>query len=367
MPPLAVAPDSRVYFVSANANNYQGVGRLSPEGSIESAAFVDIKVGLTPVQLKLDGAGTVYYLATSRGQNQDYSIMRRVVNGSIDVDFGQDFGQPGYVLLAPPPKPIAGTWAGAIDFTLHKGQLYVLLRFNSNTPGSYAFGVARVTSSGQLDPTFGTSGVAAVTTTSTLTDVRQLRVDAAGKIYIGANGQAYAPRVFRLTSAGALDQTFGTGGVADPNLWPSGPGGVELDSAGRVYVPGSMDSDAVVVRLDAAGAVDTTFGVMGYAKAGFTQPSAGTGIVLLPGGGIVLAADFGGLGESDVGLAQFDANGALVSSFGNGGRVRFDRPGEQRPLFNAIRHDPAGRVLIVSEVVDKPGTKAERWIDRIWL
>jgi hypothetical protein len=47
--------------------------------------------------------------------------------------------------------------------------------------------------------------------------------------------------------------------------------------------------------------------------------------------------------------------------------VRFDRPGEQRPLFNAIRHDPAGRVLIVSEVVDKPGTKAERWIDRIWL
>jgi hypothetical protein len=24
-------------------------------------------------------------------------------------------------------------------------------------------------------------------------------------------------------------------------------------------------------------------------------------------------------------------------------------------------------VLIVSEVVDKPGTKAERWIDRIWL
>jgi uncharacterized delta-60 repeat protein len=97
----------------------------------------------------------------------------------------------------------------------------------------------------------------------------------------GASDTAPAPApdtdfaVVRFNANGTLDTTFGTGGIARLDLGP-GSGttrdtqwGLALDGQGRAVVfghkkaDGRSDFDRVVVRLTATGALDPTFATMG--------------------------------------------------------------------------------------------------------
>jgi uncharacterized delta-60 repeat protein len=129
----------------------------------------------------------------------------------------------------------------------------------------------RLTSSGSLDPTFGTNGIVDVTlpggggSTSPLW-VRGLSIDAEGRIVVvgGGGGPTYPTglEVFRLTPNGQLDSSFGSGGVAGPFFSPIAVG-VSLDPTGRIVVAGAgtgVFPQPSVVRLNSDGSVDPALG-----------------------------------------------------------------------------------------------------------
>ena len=152
--------------------------------------------------------------------------------------------------------------------------------------------VARLTPNGAIDSSFGTNGKTEILFWDSLhassAGVTGLAATPNGKIvgsghidYIGGDGHGSAG-VFRLTSSGQLDPGYGTGGgveVAFTN--PDGsfvswfPCAMTLDADGRATVTGDGSPTAgnaiLTIRLTAAGVPDPSFG------------TAGDGRVVIPG------------------------------------------------------------------------------------
>ncbi len=132
--------------------------------------------------------------------------------------------------------------------------------------------------------------------------------------------------IAELLADGSLDPAFGEGGVAIPSL----PGGLRITPAavlpeadGLLVIVGVSASGLSVVRMTAAGALDTSFGVHGVA----TIPKwteGGVSGALSPAGGIVVAGQVAGSGE--LGVARLTAQGALDPSFASGGAAIISGP-----------------------------------------
>ncbi|MTD45150.1 hypothetical protein GKE82_12820 [Conexibacter sp. W3-3-2] len=178
---------------------------------------------------------------------------------------------------------------------------------------------------GFLSNGFGTTGVGV-----TVTDVGQannvgalkdLDVDPDGRLVSGGFEEGFGIAVTRHTRTGALDPSFSGDGVATidadllggtavddiPDPFSVEWGGLVVDDGGRTYVQVAY-ADAgqyhdVVVRLTAAGEVDTTFDGDGVSTQAYVStgldPASTAGIDLAPGGGVVTAVafDLGGTGR----------------------------------------------------------------------
>lgn len=81
----------------------------------------------------------------------------------------------------------------------------------------------------------------------------------AGKLYASGVGGEGNVVVLRLLADGALDESFGAGGVVDTGEVGNSYGIVELPS-GELIVQGNGDGQAFLLKLDAAGALDAGFG-----------------------------------------------------------------------------------------------------------
>ncbi|MBS2016062.1 MAG: hypothetical protein JST00_24490 [Deltaproteobacteria bacterium] len=175
--------------------------------------------------------------------------------------------------------------------------------------------------------------------------------DAAGNLY--AVGQVAATTdaaddqetvVAKITPSGALDTTFGSGGVARINLVAGfeQPRNVIVQSTGKVVVAATVlhagtvaaDRDVAVARFDANGAVDTTFGAEGNGKVilNLSDPGATTsfdsqwGLALGPADAIFVE---GGQrsptgDDTDFAVVKLAADGALDTTFGGTGIVTID-------------------------------------------
>ncbi len=97
---------------------------------------------------------------------------------------------------------------------------------------------------------------------------------ATGVVYVSADDSAFV--VAKFKSDGTLDGSFGTGGVATKNVIAAKGGevarGIVVQSTGKIVIAGAVehagatderDRDIALVRFDASGAVDTTFGTDG--------------------------------------------------------------------------------------------------------
>ena len=132
-------------------------------------------------------------------------------------------------------------------------------------------------------------------------------IDGSGRIVIASTTPDAGPErndifVTRLTSAGAIDTTFGNSGVARfaistvdersdrgtaVTIQPDG----KIMVGGRTQVTPGLGFDFLLLRLDANGALDTTFGSGGIATTRFTGSTGinyGRKLVLQPDGKIVL-------------------------------------------------------------------------------
>jgi uncharacterized delta-60 repeat protein len=171
-------------------------------------------------------------------------------------------------------------------------------------------------------------------------------------------------RVVALASFGLVAATLHAGGDPDPGFGAGGrvvvdagaatymsQYGLARDAAGNLYVGGSTadaggdDSDFVVVKLDANGALVTAFGDGGRKVVDFGGDDVAEVVLVDASGNLFLAGYSDASGADEFAVAKLDANGALVDGFGDGGKRLYAFGGTSSAVF-AVTIDGAGKVLL---------------------
>ena len=194
--------------------------------------------------------------------------------------------------------------------------------------------VVKYDSSGQLDAGFAMQGIflSALPVADGPYLATAVAQDASGRlVVVGGNGQG-AVIVLRLTAAGQLDTTFGTDGVTAIPVGGTAQS-MAIQPDGSILV-GASNGNAqgrpmVVARLTPSGGVDASFGANGRTQIVFWDSlhaaSAGvTGLAVTPNGEIVGAGHLdyiGGDGHGSAGVFRLTSSGQLDPSYGTGGGV----------------------------------------------
>jgi uncharacterized delta-60 repeat protein len=260
--------------------------------------------------------------------NLDFAIARYNTDGSLDTSFDTDGKQT---------LNFNGKDDAVNGIVIQSSGKIVVGGYASTSTGDQDFALARFTSAGALDTTFGTSGKTTTDFGTTADQGRCIAVQSDGKIILGGiSGSDYA--IARYSADGVLDTTFGGGGTGKKTIdFASGFdeghfiavqaddkivfGGVETASAGGV---GSTTlRNFGIVRLNADGTIDTGFGTSGKVTSDLSSNLDGAqGVVIQTDGKIVVGGvGTNGSGSKDFFMVRYNTDGSLDSSFGSSGKV----------------------------------------------
>ncbi|HEX4610729.1 MAG TPA: hypothetical protein VH092_21245 [Urbifossiella sp.] len=232
------------------------------------------------------------------------------------------FGTGGTAVLTDPSGTVTSLQAGGLAVQ-PDGRIVIGTAGSTTATGvkpqQYEPAAVRLTAAGQFDPSFGTAGIALVgfPQAGSFGMFQSVSVLADGRVLLAGDvlqsSGAYVGGAARLTAAGQLDPSYGTAGVAVTAPFVTGSGGnpsgtpslnTVIDSADRVVFDATSSpfnqagvTDNIVFRLTAGGAVDTGFGTNGQVTVsslpGLNTVGAGDlnlepGLAVLPNGAILL-------------------------------------------------------------------------------
>ena len=275
----------------------------------------------------------------------------------------KSFGTQGQVLKAD-SSTSAATGVGVL-----KNGRIVTCSVGTRNGGSVLL-LDRFLKTGRLDKKFGTLGEVVHTFAGPEVRLLNARVLADGKVIAGGSLSG-AASVFRFLATGALDTTFGTGGVvaietgytlpvADVALHPDGriiavttgreegvlksvvvglnpngsesfrfsgdlnkgiigPNGVTVQPDGKILIATGGISGAAVVRLGANGSPDAGFGDQGVAVIDALGGYSGSWAVAVALDGRIATTGWSSDGEGPAFIARLMPNGTLDNGFGAGG------------------------------------------------
>jgi len=216
----------------------------------------------------------------------------------------------------------------------------------------------RFTQQGAQDTTLNASAIYP-TGGEGLMNVRSLAEQPDGKWLVGGLGWFYRgassrerATVLRITTDGALDATFGTGGKTTLDAWPFGAStqnaslaqltdGSTIVSAPYAAIDGKA-TGILLVKLGTDGRLDKDFGFGGWTSTKSTGATH-TQVIPQPDGKLLVAIDAPGVGNE---LLRYSERGVLDPGFGLGGRVAFASNGA--PLYAALQGNERVLVLVRS-------------------
>lgn len=345
-----------VLFAGRAGRGARLVHRMStPSSSTVTATSTQFSIGndfAFGAALQTDGkiivAGTDGLWSGSPGL---FAVARYNPDLSLDTSFGSGGKQTASI-----GKRITSYgFATTIDNNAgaNRGKILVAgTAYSTSYKGSnYAdFAIARFTTSGALDTTFGGGKGYISTNASTVTAGndqifsvaidRQDRIVAAG---VATNGSYQVPTLARFTASGVLDTSFNAGGP-QPGIVRLDFGqnaqasAVTIDGNGNYVIVGSLQSGFLprmstgpfqsggvfVARYTPAGVLDTTFGNHGVffssTLTGSSDANGFSAVAIDAAGNIVASGSAAPISEGTFGnlVARFTPNGTLDPTFGGG-------------------------------------------------
>lgn len=197
-------------------------------------------------------------------------------------------------------------------------------------------------SGGQLDPSFGQGGVVSGYDHLFLGGVAHaVVVQHDGRIVIagqdasdsgpfppGATPAAH-PLLVRLNADGTLDRTFGTSGHVTQSLGQADESinALALQPDGKLVAAGYSGTQFFVARFLPDGTLDRGFGRDGFTLTSFGTGDSANAVALEVNGDIVVAGtatiggDTSGVQSTSIAVARYTPNGNLDPTFGHGGEV----------------------------------------------
>ncbi len=282
------------------------VARYNTDGSLDttfgqnSSGIVTQAVGggcsAYSCALQTDGNIIVAGAGVLNGVSQ-FILMRFTSAGILDTTFGAG----GIVTTQ------IGIGACAQSVVIQSnGQIIVggFARINS----AWEVALARYNTDGTLDNSFGINGI--VTTVSGSESALNCIVLDANENIIGVGYSDTNTFIARYASSGSLDTTFGASGITLQTVGSTAlANAVALQADGSLVVTGFSDSNLAVLQYTTAGSLDNSFGSNGIALLSNAQ---GVDCLIQSDGDIVAI----GMNDSDIMVARYTAAGALDTSWG---------------------------------------------------
>lgn len=351
---LAVALQADGKFVAAGytyngANTDFALVRYNSDGSLDatfgSGGKVATDVGNADNQalaLAIQPDGKLIAAGNSfNGVDDDFTLVRYNSDGTLDSSFGTsgitttNFNNSSEVI-----EGIAVQADGKIvaaGYTL--------------SGSFFRFALARYNTNGTLDETFGMGGKL-TTAFSAFDDLaRAIAIQTDGKIVVvGESNADFAAA--RYNSDGSLDTTFDGDGkvITSINVFDSAYG-VAIQTDGKIVAAGETgdgnNSDFALIRYNIDGSLDTTFDGDGTVTTPIGNSDEFASSVAVQTNGKIIAGGFSFNGNNDdFAVVRYNANGSLDTTFGTGGKVTSDF-GNSYDYASALAIQSANKLVAV--------------------
>jgi uncharacterized delta-60 repeat protein len=341
----------RAWMGTTNGNDF-AVARFNADGSIDSTfgnnGLVITNMGASSdtvyaIKVMSDGKIVVAGETTRSGMGTDFALARYNADGTLDGTFGS--GGKVYTDFSNSTDQ-----ARSIALT---GSGQIVVAGTVTIAGVPRVAMAVYTSAGTLDSTFGTSGKVTTTYAPGYARGESVAVLSNGSIVVGGSAFNAATGgsdfvAVKYLSTGILDSTFGTSGFAVVDFgYDETAHAIAVQTDGKIVLAGeyyNWDTDAAdmaVTRINADGSLDATFGKVLTDFAG--EYDAGLAAAMQTDGRIVVAGIATVGGVSRFGLARYNSDGTLDSTFNNG-RVSFAIGVDA--VGNCMAIDGAGQIVV---------------------
>lgn len=324
------------------------LARYNPDGSLDTLFDGDGLVttefeedsGINAVAIQPDGK-IVAAGFTDDGDDQ-FAVARYLANGELEWEVTTNFDdengwddEANAVAIQPDGKIVV---AGITDAGV-RGANFALARYNAG---------------GSLDTAFGGDGKVTTDFAEAFYGANSVAIQVDGKIVVAGFASTFASNgngdvaVARYNPDGSLDSSFGPGGLVTTDLGGS-EGGNELtiQADGKLVVAASTNTgnwDFAVLRYNADGTLDPSFGNGGHVTTDFGGNDGGHGGMVIQADGKIVVAGDTSVGDGDFAAARYNLDGSLDSTFGTGGRVTTDFGGGDRGEGMAMQAD--GRIVV---------------------
>lgn len=367
---VALQPDGKIVVAGSavaagDADFY--LARYLPDGTLDpmfgAGGAVRTSLG------GLDWAGGVAVLpdgrivvagASDAGGTADFAAARYLPDGRLDPTFNGT----GTVLT-----PVGDGEERAYALVVQPDGKIVLAGWRSNsgstTAAAYDFVLVRYNPDGSLDQTFDFDGKVVTPFGGRFNAAHgwAVALQADGRLVVVGDAIVLTPTFFtngfalaRYNPDGSLDRLAdGTGRVVTPiGTGDDVANGMALQPDGKIVAAGWSSGDFALARYLPDGGLDPAFGGDGTVVTDFGLGQDAAACVAVQADGKIVAAGqaFNG-SDSDFGLARYNPDGSLDSSFGVGGKVTTPFGGFDDVRGMAVQAD--GKI-VVAGFTDVGGT-----------
>jgi uncharacterized delta-60 repeat protein/RHS repeat-associated protein len=309
-----VQGDGKIVIVGYNSTSGVVI-RYNADGSLDSGFGSSGVTTLSSVvfyDAAIQSDGKI--IAVGGDYSGNFVAARYNTDGTLDTSFGSS----GIATVD------FGPWDYANAVSLQSDGKIVLGGASGSGPGTGAenWAIVRLTTSGSLDTSFNSTGKLTLDWGSDDV-INGITVQDSGKIVAAglANG---ASGMARFTSSGALDTTFGSGGTGKVALTGDWDQSINLESLSdqRLLVSGVSAGEMVLHRFTADGLEDDTFGTSGTVTMAFGawHIDWGYDVGVQPDGKVIVVglSNFSG---GDGFALRYNVDGTLDASFGSSGAM----------------------------------------------
>lgn len=361
---MTLQPDGKIVMVGGRFTDFV-LARFNADGTLDSSFDADGKVTTDMVAgeqeealgvaIQADGKIVVvgYTGTPGSGGPANFAIARYNADGSLDSTFGAG------------GKVVSGVPGIAHAVAIQpNGRIVVAGDVPRTTGNDFSdFALARYNTNGTLDADFGPGGQFTTDIGAGTNTARNILLQANGAIVvsgepIGTFTGSDHTDVTRYDADGNPDPGFGSGGKVALSGARVGEG-LALQSDGKLVLAGTIDASVppaaagsvtefALMRLNANGSPDAAFGTVHTAISG--ERDAARAVALQGDGKIVVAGQSSNI-NVDFGVARFNSDGTLDTSFGNEGKLEIDFFGFT-DVANSVAIQPDGRIVLGGAVRD---------------
>ncbi len=286
------------------------------------------------------------YSISPATNNEEVTLIRFTENGNID----RSFGNKGLIVTEISEEKDVGESVAiqhdgkivVIGTTDHKPTTdIVLIRYNEN---------------GSLDYSFGFGGIVITDINSGFDIGKSIVIQSDGKLIV--SGFTYIVNKFFMTllrydSYGDLDPTFGESGIVITDInGRRGKMDLTLQNDGKIILVGPSEVENshhfTILRFNSNGSLDKSFGNNGVTKTIIGDYSEAESVAIDLNGNIVVAGTTE-MGNEQFVVAMYDQHGMLVPDFGSDGLVKTSFIKNSVDRAHSVVIDNDGNIIIAGE------------------